>query len=83
MGALWRNIWRRYIFGDTDGGGYSQGYQRNLDSDQDVLACIKHFCGGTPINGTNGAPADLSERTLREVSFLHILLVLRRGQCLL
>ena len=46
-----------------------KGYQRNLDSDQDVLACIKHFCGGTPINGTNGAPADLSERTLREVFF--------------
>jgi beta-glucosidase len=46
-----------------------KGYQRNLDTDQDVLACIKHFCGGTPINGTNGAPADLSERTLREVFF--------------
>src|SRR5574344_505977 len=46
-----------------------KGYQRNLDSDKDVLACIKHLCGGTPINGTNGAPADLSERTLREVFF--------------
>ncbi len=46
-----------------------KGYQRNLDTDEDVLACIKHFCGGTPINGTNGAPADLSERTLREVFF--------------
>ncbi|WP_036876558.1 glycoside hydrolase family 3 N-terminal domain-containing protein [Xylanibacter oryzae] len=46
-----------------------KGYQRNMDTDQDVLACIKHFCGGTPVNGTNGAPADLSERTLREVFF--------------
>ena len=41
-----------------------------LDSDKDVLACIKHFAGGSePINGTNGAPTDLSERTLREVFF--------------
>lgn len=35
-----------------------------------VLACAKHFVGGSqPVNGTNGAPADLSERTLREVFF--------------
>ncbi len=47
-----------------------KGYQDNLDSKEDVLACIKHFVGGSePINGTNGAPADLSERTLREVFF--------------
>lgn len=47
-----------------------RGYQGNLDSDEDVLACIKHFVGGSePINGTNGSPADLSERTLREVFF--------------
>ncbi|MDR0893168.1 MAG: glycoside hydrolase family 3 C-terminal domain-containing protein [Mediterranea sp.] len=47
-----------------------KGYQRHLDSGEDVLACIKHFVGGSePINGTNGAPADLSERTLREVFF--------------
>lgn len=47
-----------------------KGYQRNLDDGQDVLACIKHFVGGSqPINGTNGSPADLSERTLREVFF--------------
>ncbi len=47
-----------------------EGYQQNLDSDKDVLACIKHFAGGSePINGTNGAPTDLSERTLREVFF--------------
>ncbi|SFZ93607.1 beta-glucosidase [Flaviramulus basaltis] len=47
-----------------------KGYQQNLDSDQDVLACIKHFVGGSqPINGTNGSPTDLSERTIREVFF--------------
>ena len=47
-----------------------RGYQGNLDSENDVLACVKHFVGGSePINGTNGAPADLSERTLREVFF--------------
>lgn len=47
-----------------------KGYQGELNSDQDVLACIKHFVGGSqPINGTNGAPTDLSERTIREVFF--------------
>ncbi len=46
-----------------------KGYQEDLSSD-DVLACIKHFAGGSqPINGTNGSPTDLSERTLREVFF--------------
>lgn len=46
-----------------------KGYQGDLSSD-DVLACVKHFVGGSqPINGTNGSPADLSERTLREVFF--------------
>ncbi len=46
-----------------------EGYQGDLSSD-DVLACIKHFVGGSqPINGTNGSPADLSERTIREVFF--------------
>ena len=46
-----------------------RGYQGDLDSD-DVLACIKHFVGGSqPINGTNGSPTDLSERTIREVFF--------------
>ncbi len=34
----------------------------------DVLACAKHFLGGSqPIGGQNHAPADFSERTLREV----------------
>ena len=47
-----------------------RGYQGDLNGTDDVLACIKHFVGGSePINGTNGSPADLSERTLREVFF--------------
>ncbi|ADV42268.1 glycoside hydrolase family 3 N-terminal domain-containing protein [Bacteroides helcogenes] len=47
-----------------------RGYQGSLNSSEDVLACIKHFVGGSePVNGTNGSPADLSERTLREVFF--------------
>ena len=48
----------------------TRGYQGNLDSESDVLACVKHFVGGSySINGTNGAPCDVSERTLREVFF--------------
>ena len=46
-----------------------RGYQGDLSSD-DVLACIKHFVGGSqPVNGTNGSPTDLSERTIRKVFF--------------
>lgn len=46
------------------------GYQDNLDSQEDVLACIKHFTGGSfSENGINGAPAEISERTLRETFF--------------
>ena len=48
----------------------TRGYQGNLDGTDDVLACVKHFVGGSySINGTNGAPCDVSERTLREVFF--------------
>ena len=48
----------------------NKGYQRNLDNTQDVLGCVKHFVGGSyAINGTNGAPCDVSEHTLREVFF--------------
>lgn len=33
-----------------------------------VLACIKHaIAGSQPVNGLNGAPTDISERTLRSV----------------
>lgn len=47
-----------------------KGYQGELNGPEDVLACIKHFVGGSqPMNGTNGSPTDLSERTIREVFF--------------
>jgi len=47
-----------------------KGYQGGLSSNEDVLACIKHFVGGSqPVNGANSAPIDVSERTLREVFF--------------
>lgn len=48
----------------------TRGYQGDLNTTDDVLACAKHFVGGSqPVNGTNGAPSDISERTLREVFF--------------
>ena len=48
-----------------------KGFQGDEGLEKDlVLACAKHFVGGSqPVNGTNGAPAELSERTLREVFF--------------
>jgi beta-glucosidase len=47
------------------------GYQGNgLSGKNNVLACAKHFvAGGIAFNGLNGAPADVSERTLYEVFF--------------
>ena len=52
------------------GAATQRGYQGRLDSETDVLACVKHFVGGSQsLNGTNGAPCDVSERTLREVFF--------------
>ena len=46
------------------------GLQGNLDGENDVLACVKHLIGGSqPDNGTNGSPADISERTLRTTFF--------------
>lgn len=33
-----------------------------------VLACAKHFIGGSqPVNGINGAPCDISDRTMHEI----------------
>ena len=54
-----------------------KGYQGGLDPqntcvsvDESVLACIKHLTGGSqPVNGTNCAPAEITERTLRDVFF--------------
>ena len=47
------------------------GYQgKDFSGPDQVLACAKHFiAGGVAINGLNGAPADVSERTLYEIFF--------------
>ncbi len=59
-----------YLVGQL-GVATTKGYQGNLDNPEtDVLACIKHFVAGSEsVNGGNAAPADLSERTLREIYF--------------
>lgn len=46
-----------------------RGFQSNDFTGSDkVIACAKHFIAGSqPINGINGAPADISDRTLWEV----------------
>ncbi|MCD8166184.1 MAG: glycoside hydrolase family 3 C-terminal domain-containing protein [Bacteroides sp.] len=46
-----------------------EGFQDNDFTGFDkVIACAKHFVGGSqPINGINGAPCDISDRTLHEV----------------
>lgn len=46
-----------------------KGFQTSDFTGQDkVIACAKHFLGGgQPINGINGAPFDVSERTVWEV----------------
>lgn len=45
-----------------------RGYQGTRIDNNSVLACAKHLIAGSePSNGTNAAPMDVSERTLREV----------------
>lgn len=46
-----------------------EGFQFSSDDvNKIVAACAKHLVGGSqPVNGINGAPFDVSERTLREV----------------
>ena len=48
-----------------------KGYQgKDFGGPDNVLACAKHFVGGgIAYNGLNGAPADVSERTLNEIFF--------------
>ena len=53
------------------GNAMIRGYQGSDFSDADnVLASAKHFvAGGIAYNGVNGAPAEVSERTLHEIFF--------------
>jgi beta-glucosidase len=48
-----------------------KGYQgKNFSGPEHVMACAKHLvAGGIPNNGLNGAPADISERTLHEIFY--------------
>lgn len=65
----------------TMGLAATRGYQGQLNSENDVLACVKHLVGGSySLNGTNGAPCDVSERTLREVFFPPFAAAVREGQ---
>jgi beta-glucosidase len=55
----------------TMGKAMLKGYQgKDFSEPDNVIACAKHFiAGGVSENGLNGAPADISERTLREMFF--------------
>jgi beta-glucosidase len=59
-----------YLVGQL-GKAMIQGYQgKDFSGPEQVLACAKHFvAGGIAINGLNGGPADISERTLHEIFF--------------
>ncbi len=53
------------------GNAMVRGYQgKDFGSADNVIASSKHFVGGgIAYNGVNGAPADVSERTLHEIFF--------------
>ena len=53
------------------GNAMVRGYQgKDFSSSSNVIASAKHFVGGgIAYNGVNGAPADVSERTLHEIFF--------------
>lgn len=59
-----------YLVGQM-GAATVRGFQtKDFTGTDKVIACVKHFVGGSqPVNGINGAPADISERTLEEVFF--------------
>jgi beta-glucosidase len=49
------------------GAAFVRGYQGEALGKDGVLACAKHLvAGGAPENGLNGAPTEISERTLEE-----------------
>ena len=59
-----------YLIGEM-GKAMIRGIQgKDFSGKYNVLACAKHFvAGGIPYNGLNGAPADVSDRTLQEVFY--------------
>jgi beta-glucosidase len=43
---------------------------KDFSGPENIIACAKHFVGGgQSVNGINGAPFDVSERTIREMFF--------------
>jgi beta-glucosidase len=47
---------------------YVRGYQGNLDSPDDIAACVKHYVGyGAAEAGRDYNTTDISDRTLREI----------------
>ena len=56
-----------YLVGQM-GAATVRGFQtKDFTGNDKVIACAKHLVGGSqPANGINGAPAELSERTLRD-----------------
>lgn len=55
-----------------------QGRSRPLRSDK-VFVTLKHFVHGAPLGGLNTAPADMSERTLREAYLVPFEQVIRHA----
>ncbi len=55
-----------------------QGRTRPIGPDR-IFATLKHFVHGTPQGGLNTAPADMSERTLREVFLPPFAKAIREG----
>jgi beta-glucosidase len=59
-----------------------KGYQGKEISTQSVLSCAKHLvAGGIPYNGLNGAPTDISERTLHEIFYPPFKKAVEQGVC--
>lgn len=56
------------------------GYQGDMQGNDDVLACIKHcIADSQPVNGANHAPSDISERTLLEIFLPPYEVAIREG----
>ena len=56
------------------------GYQGDMQGNDDVLACIKHcIADSQPVNGANHAPSDISERTLHEIFLPPYEVAIREG----
>ncbi len=50
------------------GSALTRGYQSNKFDNDDIISCANYFiASSTPLNGTNFAPMEISERTLRDL----------------